>query len=109
MSYARAKVESEQVVSTSRLLLASAFTFDPCQGDIAAATYAGAELCLASREYVTTYLAACLRHLKVTHLCTTPALWNSSSVTLDDATHLQVLALGGEPMAKATIELWSNH
>ena len=111
MAYARAKSINQRVGSTSRVLLASSFTFDPFLGDIATTLSHGGTLVGACRGDTLTRLAHCVRTLQVTHVCCTPPHWATlgDHVNANDYPHLECVALGGEKMSPAMIAQWSQY
>jgi acyl-CoA synthetase (AMP-forming)/AMP-acid ligase II len=110
----------------SKVLLASAITFDPCFSDILATFVANVTISLASRarlygreddvlvspdNSITTYhgLTSLLRQLQITHVLCTPTLW--ATVEGDPPNNipsLQVVALGGEPIPKTMRARWAR-
>ena len=97
-AYGLGKAAVEGVGPGARLLLASAFTFDPHQGDVFTALMAGATLCLAAKDALHTRLAAALEANRATHACLTPALFSLCADA--ELPHLRALSLGGEAMAQ---------
>lgn len=112
--YVRTKNVAHSIDHTSRALLTSAITFDPCLSDVLATCVANAVLCLATRERMYGHgyegLTGVLRQLEVTHVLCTPSVW--SNVDVDDPPtnfpSLQVVALGGEPIPKAMVRRWAR-
>jgi len=51
-SYCFAKIQGHSIAQNSRILLASAFVFDPNLGDVFSTLIAGATLCLADQDQV---------------------------------------------------------
>lgn len=105
--YARAKAFAEGVGPGSRVLLAAAFTFDPCQGDAFCALAAGAVLCLVPRVRLLQDLAIVARKSLASHICATPALWRLVDVTPKSLPGLCHLSLGGERMPPAVVTSWA--
>lgn len=63
-----------------RVLLASAFTFDPSAGDAFSALAYGCVLCVAARrETMLSDMQAALLISRATHVCSTPAVWTRVS------------------------------
>jgi acyl-CoA synthetase (AMP-forming)/AMP-acid ligase II/ankyrin repeat protein len=110
LAYAKAKAADQSVAPESRLLLASAFTFDPYIGDVATALVTGASLAMASRGDILTKLRHCLLSLRATHVCCTPAHWTSLGEESgpDDVPEVRCVALGGEKMTRALIKQWAT-
>ncbi|KAJ3333472.1 hypothetical protein HDU76_007686 [Blyttiomyces sp. JEL0837] len=110
-SYCTAKLDSHEITSTSTVFVASAHTFDPSLGDFMSTLSIGATIAITSRETLLSSLSTCLHVTKSTHVCTTPALFE----TVIDKTEvecgfaklewLQVVALGGESMSWRLREL----
>jgi non-ribosomal peptide synthetase component F len=65
-----------------RVLVGGSFSFDPCSGDVFGALAHGARLCISLRCQVLANLRACLAHLRITHVSSTPTLWRHVTVTL---------------------------
>ena len=124
--YIRAKNSAHGIDGESKILLASAITFDPCFSDILATCVANATLCIVPRDqlysrndgygtvgsdaqnenYVLTTL---LRVLQVTHVLCTPTLWSTVEGSPPwNVPSLKVVALGGEPIPKAMIGTWAR-
>jgi non-ribosomal peptide synthetase component F len=91
-----------------RVLVPSAFTFDPSVGDIFATLAHGGRVCVASRTAMLGDLGGCLSSMKITHVCSTPAVWRLISKDANDLTHLKVVALGGEPMPETVVSQWAG-
>jgi len=113
--YIRAKNLAHEINTTSKVLLASAVTFDPCLSDIIATCVANATLCLTSREQLHGHvLGGILRQLGITHILCTPSLWSNVELFVDNNNissyynDLQIVALGGEPIPKAMIQRWAR-
>jgi acyl-coenzyme A synthetase/AMP-(fatty) acid ligase/ankyrin repeat protein len=107
--YIRHKNVAHDITASSVVLLASNLSFDPCFSDILATWSTGATLQIAQPGCG---LFAHLDH--VTHILTTPSLWNSSIAVPDAASaravapRLQVLALGGEQIPPSLRTVWST-
>ena len=113
--YIRAKNLAHEINTTSKVLLASAVTFDPCLSDIIATCVANATLCLTSREQLYGHgLGGILHQLGITHVLCTPSLWSNVELFVDNNNissyynDLQIVALGGEPIPKAMIQRWAR-
>ncbi|CAK9104514.1 Bacitracin synthase 3 (BA3) [Includes: ATP-dependent isoleucine adenylase (IleA) (Isoleucine activase) [Durusdinium trenchii] len=107
--YALAKASVEEIDASSRVLLTSAITFDPCQGDIFCALAAGAALILAPRVELLQELSKVLLESEATHVCATPALWQLADHSmLRHSKHLRCLSLGGEKMPAQLVERWAS-
>ena len=106
-AYARANAHAHSVGPTSRVLLASAVSFDPCIGEAWTALVAGATLCLPARSAVKQALGPLLAATGATHVCSTPALW--TTVQGGPAAHpaLRHVTLGGERMSASIMETWT--
>jgi acyl-coenzyme A synthetase/AMP-(fatty) acid ligase/ankyrin repeat protein len=113
LQYIGRKNAAHDITASSVVLLASNLSFDPCFSDILATWSVGATLQLARPGCG--YLFAHLDH--VTHILTTPSLWNSSmaAAAVSDAAsaravapRLQVLALGGEQIPPSLRTVWST-
>ena len=94
--------------STSRVLVASAFTFDPSIGDIYTTLLSGGTVCLFPRADVLSNMGACILQSHATHVCSTPALWAGITEPPTHFTSLRTVCIGGEPMSRAMIEVWSS-
>ncbi len=109
--FAKIKAEDERIVGqseaheASRVLLASTFTFDLCEGDLFGTLLAGATLVVAPRDALLHDLALVLGRSRATHLTLTPSLFSlvGDRHGPQDFPCLTSLCLGGEPMARATI------
>ena len=132
-NYIRAKNAAHSIDSRSRVLLASAITFDPCFSDILAVCVANATLCIATREQLYSRdemededehadqrckndgleryrgLTKLLRQLEISHVLCTPTLWATVEGTPpNNVPSLQIVALGGEPIPKTMIRNWAR-
>jgi acyl-coenzyme A synthetase/AMP-(fatty) acid ligase len=117
LCFALAKMERSEISSSSRIFLASAFTFDPWLGDLATTLVSGACLIIAPRERI---LAGALPYLlvqtKATHCCTTPSTWSLATSSLPSPEAIQTLytslakssleelAVGGERMGNDLVQ-----
>ena len=113
-AYAASRVAAEGITPVSRILVASAATFDPAQGDVCAALHAGATLCVPGTLlglYAEGALAAALAAFRPTHVTTTPLLWAGLDAAAADAAvaegHLRCVCLGGEAMAEGLARAWA--
>ncbi|KAL1519974.1 hypothetical protein AB1Y20_023458 [Prymnesium parvum] len=106
LNYSREKPRVHQLEPASRVLVASAHTWDPCLGDVASTLAAGASLCVASRAYVVNNLAECLSRLEATHVCVTPSLWSLLAAAPTALPSLRVVALGGEKLPLSAVAPW---
>ncbi|KAL7545143.1 hypothetical protein ACHAWF_008499 [Thalassiosira exigua] len=110
--YVCAKNVAHGIDETSRVLLASAISFDPCFSDVLATCEANACLCLAPREMLHGRsgdgLGGALKSSEATHVLCTPALWATVLRGPEDFPSLRVAALGGEPVPKATASRWAR-
>ena len=122
--YARGKAAEEGLGPGSRVLLASAFTFDPFLGDTFSALLSGAVLCLADRRSLHLRMARTLAAHQVTHVCCTPGIWSLAGRAQDleelyrkvrggragqgiaVPERLLSVSLGGEAMSRALVEEW---
>ena len=109
--YIAAKNAAHEIERTSRVLLASAVTFDPCFSDILATFAASGAICVASRGSL--YgggMTGLLQQLKVTHVLCTPTLWSTveGDANSIEGLILKVVALGGEPIPRSTIGRWAR-
>ena len=94
---------------SSRVLVASAFTFDPFVGDIISTLAARGQLCMFPRARILTELADCITECEATHICSTPAVWGHISADAPRLASLKTLCIGGEAMSTAFISQWSSH
>jgi len=108
VNYMRAKAKAHAIDANSRVLVASATTWDPAIGDAFSALAAGAAVCVAPRASLVQDLAGCLRSSSATHICAAPALWSLLNVPPSSLPGLQVVALGGEAMPAAVIRTWAG-
>jgi len=112
-SFVQSKVGHSLLSNTSKLFLASAFTFDPNIGDTMSALFAGAVLCSADRKLIIGgQLTSLLQQMKVTHACMTPTLWSMRGSNRNDISVecpcLVELSLGGERMPKHVRDHWDR-
>jgi acyl-CoA synthetase (AMP-forming)/AMP-acid ligase II len=104
--YCLAKATAHGLERTSRVLLASAHTWDPCLGDLFSTLSAGAVLCTASRALIVHELGHTLQAAACTHVCATPSLWSLLSLSPAELPALRLIALGGEALPYALIAPW---
>ena len=91
-----------------RVLLASAFTFDPSAGDAFSALAYGCVLCVAPRRQgMLADMQAALTMSRATHVCSTPAVWTRVKWCVG-MEGLQVVGLGGEKMSEAIVAEWAQ-
>ena len=114
--YARANAATHGVDEGSRVLLASAASFDPAIGEAWTALLAGATLWLPARARVVGDLPGEIRASRATHVCTTPALWASVPAGLarpqqqregGPLASLACVALGGEAPPPSLVSTWA--
>ena len=108
LAYAEANAVAHAIGPSSRVLLTSAVSFDPCIGEAWTALLAGATLCLPSRTSVRESLGDLLASSAATHVCSTPALWTTVGGSPAAFPHLEVVTLGGERMSAALIAQWAS-
>ncbi|KAL1520506.1 hypothetical protein AB1Y20_022085 [Prymnesium parvum] len=108
LSYALANATAHAIGPASRVLLASAVSFDPAIGEAWTALCARATLCLPSRAMVKEQLGATLRTVGATHVCTTPALWGTVELPAAALPALRCVTLGGEAMAPHLLRRWGG-
>ena len=109
--YLAQKNEIHEIDSNSKVLLASALSFDPCLSDILATFRANATLVLAPRKSLLSSLPNILQQSQVSHILCTPTLWglvHSSGARPMDFPSLKKIALGGEPIPAAIRSTWSR-
>ena len=94
---------------SSRVLLASAATWDPSLGDVFPTLVAGATLCIAPRAMIVSQLGRALLESRATHVFSTPALWSLIELGPSELPDLKCVALGGEPIPTAVIARWAPH
>eukprot|EP00049_Salpingoeca_infusionum_P015214 m.292331 g.292331 ORF g.292331 m.292331 type:complete len:1268 (-) comp15838_c1_seq2:72-3875(-) len=109
VSYAHANATRHGINDSSRVLLASAITFDPSVADVWTVLCTGGVLVVPSRAELLSAPATVLDRAHITHVCTTPAVWSLVSCQPDSLPHLQVVMLGGEPMSRALCDKWAHH
>lgn len=107
-TYGTAKNAFHGIGPTSRVLMASAITWDPSIGDVYPTLMVGGTLCIAPRALIVHDLAAALKTLHVSHVFATPALWSMLDAGPDCLSDLKVVALGGEPIPRTAVEEWSS-
>ena len=108
-AYSFAKASAHGVVSApdaSRVLVASAHTWDPCIGDVYSTLSVGATLCTAPRATIVHALGPTLAALRATHVVATPSLWALLASSPDELPSLRFVALGGEALALALVSPW---
>jgi acyl-CoA synthetase (AMP-forming)/AMP-acid ligase II len=92
-SYLSSKLQT--LSPSSRVLVASPFIFDPFLGDTLSSWLAGCPIIIGStQDLVWSRLDECLKAVKVTHITTTPSVWNRVHEVHQDL----IVALGGESM-----------
>ncbi|KAL7558102.1 hypothetical protein ACA910_020051 [Epithemia clementina (nom. ined.)] len=111
--YIEMKNKVHGISKTSTVLLASSLSFDPCLSDILATLAGFATLALAPRQILKSRLDWALRRLCVTHVLCTPTLW-STLLALEagqphEFPHLQLVALGGEPIPPRIRQIWARN
>ena len=93
----------------SVVCMASAATFDPSIGDMAAAFCSGACLAMAPRALVMQRLRQVVEMTGATHVLTTPSLWElGMGATAVPPPSLRVVALGGEPTPPRLARRWAG-
>eukprot|EP00659_Diplonema_papillatum_P023239 gene23239-35612_t len=106
-AYVNAKVETERIIRDSRILLASAATFDPSQGDLFTALAAGCALCVPGFRGFVQDPTAVLLQFRPTHVTSTPALWGAVDVErVANGNFLRAVSLGGEPFPVQLARRW---
>ena len=109
LAYCRAKQAAHRLshgAPSSRVLLASAHTWDPFLGDVFSSLACGACLVAAPRASVVHDLASTLVDGHVTHVLATPALWSLLTARgPQEVPELVCVALGGEPLPHALAAL----
>ncbi len=105
-AYARAKQPAHRIGVSSRVMLVSAHTWDPCIGDVYSTLAAGATLCTAPRALLVHELGDAMRNAACTHVLATPSLWSLLSLRPAELPALRFVALGGEPLPLALAEPW---
>jgi ankyrin repeat protein len=111
-----AKNKAHDITGRSIVLLASSLSFDPCLSDILATFHATATLAIAPRSDIVSDLPTVLQRLKVTHILCTPTLWSLTSLhgqkgpfdNKNRFSHLERVALGGEPIPKRLLQMWAR-
>jgi hypothetical protein len=84
LEYVFSKVSIECIDPYSRILVASAYTFDIHQGDVLSALSAGARaVFIRPRGTLLTALDECIKLTRPTHMCCTPALWGTMPTDKD--------------------------
>ena len=112
-SYIKAKNMHHDISHQSTVLLASSLSFDPCLSDIIATFNTQATLGLATRTDLSQNLLRVVQSLKISHVLCTPTLWSTMNdsermIGPRDFPHLQVIALGGEPIPKQIARTWAK-
>ena len=107
-AYARANAQRHGICESSRVLLASAVSFDPSIGEAWTALLAHSTLCLPSRVAVKTSLGRLLHATAATHVCSTPALWTTLDVSPASLPSLRCVTLGGERTTAHIITRWAG-
>ena len=107
LAYAEARRSAEDIGPGSVVLLASALTFDPYQGDVVAALGqgGGAALAVPPRAALLADPLATAAACGATHMCATPAVVGGADLGEAPAS-LRVLSLGGERMSHALLARW---
>jgi non-ribosomal peptide synthetase component F len=106
LAYLHGHSAAHKYTRASRVLLASAPTFDPFVGEIYTALVTGGKLVLATLPHLYASLSSIIVEGSVTHVQTTPTLWKTMDTNCD--TNLSVVMLGGEPMSTSIIASWAN-
>ncbi|GKY92879.1 hypothetical protein MPSEU_000257100 [Mayamaea pseudoterrestris] len=113
-NYLNAKNRYHEDDHTSRVLLASSISFDPCLSDILATFSNRATLVIARRESLVQNLISILQTMHVTHCLCTPTLWSTTLLAHDftseqlheRVSNLQCVALGGEAISAKLLRAW---
>ena len=113
VSYGFSRCDEENISENSRILMSSASTFDPYQGDVIAALCSGAALIAPPRAELLHSIGDLLHSASITHVCASPSLWSLlPPLTADTIAEryplLNVLSLGGEKMPSSLQALWSS-
>ena len=113
-AYAYVRCRDENITPDSRILMASAATFDPSQGDLFAAALSGATLVSPARAALLADPGRVVREGRVTHVCASPSMWSLVDVCAEAGgpaaayPDLRVVALGGEAMPEAMLAAWGG-
>ena len=114
-NYLRSKNRYHQVDVSSRVLLASSVSFDPCLSDILATFTAKATLVIAKRETILQNLTGILHLFRISHCLCTPTLWSTTLTTSNNngplyknLPFLQCVALGGERIPNQLKRAWAK-
>ncbi|TLS21211.1 uncharacterized protein PpBr36_10618 [Pyricularia pennisetigena] len=89
----------------TRVLGINPWTFDVSVFDMFGPLSIGAQLILGRRDYILSDLTGVVQQHSITHITTTPTV--ASLLNPDDVPSIKSLALGGEPMTKATRDTWA--
>jgi acyl-CoA synthetase (AMP-forming)/AMP-acid ligase II len=116
-NYLASKNRHHGIDRTSRVLLASSISFDPCLSDILATFTARATLIVTRREMLLQNLLGVLHSMRVTHCLCTPTLWSTtlvehtgdqSSMIYSGVPLLECVALGGERIPARLRRAWTR-
>ncbi|KAI6594152.1 NRPS [Pyricularia oryzae] len=91
--------------TATRLLGVAPWTFDVSVVDMFGPLSIGAQLVLGRRDYILSDLTGVVQYHSVSHISTTPTV--ASLLDPDEVPTIKSLALGGEPMTKATRDAWA--
>ncbi|KAK3265167.1 hypothetical protein CYMTET_26129, partial [Cymbomonas tetramitiformis] len=106
VAYAEAWAEAMIMTPTSRVLVISAFTFDPSLGEFFTAWSVGACVCLGLAGHSS--LGDLLRSCSASHLCTTPAVLSLLPDSPEAFPSLRSIAVGGDVMDMGLVHRWGR-
>ena len=104
--YAKGRIGLEELKEGAKVLLASAATFDPSQGDVYAVVLSGATLCVPPLGSIYASPDEILHRFAPTHITTTPLLWATVQSEPEDLPFLRYVCLGGEATPAAVQQKW---
>ena len=107
LAFCRGWIERLTITCDSRVLIASAHTFDPSIGNVFAALIAGGVVLIPPRSALRLALGRTLQRSKATHVCLTPTTLAMIDAPPASLPHLISVQVGGEAMSWAVARPWA--